>query len=160
MAKVSIDINRLRTYDDLDDSELFNGYYYVVTQEIWERTIPLFNKQLGYRLFFKMSLAGNRRYSDDNAHRIAGKTKMVELYISFALDEDEDILALSEKAAKWIINRFGENHIADIMLHNDFCGPYICALIVPLTDDGRLNSREVFGNMKKLTAELKRALRS
>ena len=57
---------------------------------------------------------------------------------------------------KFLVENFGKENIVRLNLHLDETTPHLHAVIVPLTDDGRLSARERMGNRKKLK-ELRKA---
>jgi len=55
-----------------------------------------------------------------------------------------------EKSYFFLVENFGEENIMRLDLHLDEKTPHLHAILVPLTDDGRLSAREVMGNKKRL----------
>ena len=57
-----------------------------------------------------------------------------------------------QKNYDFISSEFGKDNIVRFTLHLDEKTPHVHAVTVPLTDDGRLSAKEVFGNKKDLSA--------
>jgi len=64
----------------------------------------------------------------------------------------EEKKAWLQKNYNFICNEFGINNVIRFTLHLDEKTPHIHAVTVPLTEDGRLSAKEVFGNKQTLTA--------
>jgi hypothetical protein len=67
---------------------------------------------------------------------------------------DADGRALDVRGTAWVQDnldflrqRFGEKNVVSFTLHQDEITPHIHAVVVPVTDDGRLSSRDVFSPM-------------
>ena len=52
----------------------------------------------------------------------------------------------------FVCREFGEENIASFIVHLDETGPHAHCVFVPLTADGRLSSKEVFGGKNKIEA--------
>lgn len=55
--------------------------------------------------------------------------------------DEEKMTQWKEESLAWLKNEFGDN-IVDCKLHLDESTPHIHAVIVPLTEDGRLSARD------------------
>jgi hypothetical protein len=67
-----------------------------------------------------------------------------EFFWKADLERDCDQVELWRKPSfAWLSETFGEN-IVDCRLHLDEMNPHIHAIVVPLTEDGRLSARDVF----------------
>ena len=47
---------------------------------------------------------------------------------------------------EWLNKNFGKENVISAVMHMDETGPHIHALVVPLTEDGRLSARDVLGD--------------
>lgn len=52
---------------------------------------------------------------------------------------------------RFIAKEYGQKNIVDFTMHVDERTPHIHAVVVPLTDDGRLSAKKMMGNPEKLT---------
>jgi hypothetical protein len=71
-----------------------------------------------------------------------------------AFPRDADGRALDVRGTPWVqdnldflTKRFGEKNVVSFTLHQDEVTPHIHAVVVPITADGRLSSRDVFSPM-------------
>ncbi|MCK0201400.1 MobV family relaxase [Ornithobacterium rhinotracheale] len=70
---------------------------------------------------------------------------MVEI---FKDEEKKDAWIISN--VKFLIDEFGRENIVRATVHLDEKTPHMHAVIVPLTEDGRLSAKEVMGNKKEM----------
>jgi hypothetical protein len=83
--------------------------------------------------------------------------RAVELVLTASPDgfrRDADGRALDVRGTPWVQDnldflrqRFGEKNVVSFTLHQDEVTPHIHAVVVPITADGRLSSRDVFSPM-------------
>lgn len=84
--------------------------------------------------------------------------KFIPMVMSGSHEEMKAIFKSSEKANAWVranydfvCKEFGKENIVRFTLHLDEKTPHIHAVVVPLTDDGRLSAKERFGNRNELS---------
>jgi len=84
--------------------------------------------------------------------------KFIPMVMTGSHEEMKDIFKSSEKANAWVkanydfvCKEFGKENIVRFTLHLDEKTPHIHAVVVPLTDDGRLSAKERFGNRNDLS---------
>lgn len=51
-----------------------------------------------------------------------------------------------EANQKWLNSEFGDKNVVSLALHMDERTPHLHAVVVPLTEDGRLSAKEILGN--------------
>ena len=84
--------------------------------------------------------------------------KFIPMVMTGSHEEMKEIFKSSEKANAWVkanydfvCKEFGKENIVRFTLHMDEKTPHIHAVVVPLTDDGRLSAKERFGNRNDLS---------
>jgi len=84
--------------------------------------------------------------------------KFIPMVLTGSHEEMKAIFKSSEKANAWVranydfvCKEFGKENIVRFTLHLDEKTPHIHAVVVPLTDDGRLSAKERFGNRNDLS---------
>lgn len=84
--------------------------------------------------------------------------KFIPMVMTGSHEEMKAIFKSSEKANAWVranydfvCKEFGKENIVRFTLHLDEKTPHIHAVVVPLTDDGRLSAKERFGNRNDLS---------
>ena len=84
--------------------------------------------------------------------------KFIPMVMTGSHEDMKEIFKNSEKANTWlkanydfVCKEFGKENIVRFTLHMDEKTPHIHAVVVPLTDDGRLSAKERFGNRKDLS---------
>jgi len=84
--------------------------------------------------------------------------KFIPMVMTGSHEEMKAIFKNSEKANQWlkanydfVCKEFGKENIVRFTLHLDEKTPHIHAVVVPLTDDGRLSAKERFGNRNDLS---------
>ena len=85
--------------------------------------------------------------------------KYLQVILTGSNKEMNEIFKNQQKAEDWIKankafieKEFGKNNLVRFSLHRDEKTPHIHAVVVPLTEDGRLSAKEVMGNKTKLQA--------
>ena len=66
---------------------------------------------------------------------------------AYGVYEPDRLAAWRKAVEEWLRETYG-NRLIDARLHLDEATPHIHAVVVPLTDDGRLSAREVFNGRK------------
>jgi|TARA_R110000744_G_C19367766_1_gene562092 hypothetical protein len=110
----------------------------------------------------KLSDAINEKIKDGYKGKRAPRRDAVK-YISHVLTgshEDmkrifknqEEKKAWLQKNYNFIRDEFGAENIVRFTLHLDEKTPHVHAITVPLTEDGRLSAKEIYGNKEALTA--------
>jgi hypothetical protein len=100
----------------------------------------------------------SERVEELNLPRLrADAVRAVELVLTAspeAFPRDADGRALDVRGMPWVqdnldflTKRFGEKNVVSFTLHQDEVTPHIHAVVVPITADGRLSSRDVFSPM-------------
>jgi hypothetical protein len=96
--------------------------------------------------------------------------RAVELVLTASPDgfrRDADGRALDVRGTPWVQDnldflrqRFGEKNVVSFTLHQDEVTPHIHAVVVPVTDDGRLSSRDVFSpkTLRELQTDYAKAM--
>lgn len=94
----------------------------------------------------------------------------VELVLTASPDafpRDADGRAKDVRGSDWVLDnynfvrqRFGEKNVISFMLHQDEITPHIHCVVVPVTDDGRLSSRDVFSpvSLRQLQTDYAKAM--
>lgn len=84
--------------------------------------------------------------------------KFIPMVMTGSHKEMKEIFSDSKKANAWVranydfvCKEFGKENIVRFTLHLDEKTPHIHAVVVPLTDDGRLSAKERFGNRNDLS---------
>lgn len=77
--------------------------------------------------------------------------KMVEFLFAYTDDGTvKDYKAYYQQCYDWLCYRYGKDNIIADKVHLDEKTPHMHAVIVPLTEDGRLSCKEVIGGPKQL----------
>jgi hypothetical protein len=96
--------------------------------------------------------------------------RAVELVLTASSEgfrRDADGRALDVRGSAWVQDnldflrqRFGEKNVVSFTLHQDEVTPHIHAVVVPVTDDGRLSSRDVFSpkTLRQLQTDYAKAM--
>lgn len=121
------------------------------------------NKDLINNHYSKMKLpdAINERIKEGYKGKKALRkdaVKFIPMVMTGSHEEMKAIFKNSEKANAWVksnydfvCKEFGKENIVRFTLHLDEKTPHIHAVVVPLTDDGRLSAKERFGNRNDLS---------
>ncbi|MDZ5649420.1 MobV family relaxase [Nitrospirillum sp. BR 11828] len=67
---------------------------------------------------------------------------------AYGLYDKAKTKAWAEASWEWLLSEYGDR-IVDAKLHGDEATPHFQAIVVPLTDDGRLSAFELFGDLEK-----------
>ncbi|MEN5059089.1 MobV family relaxase [Sphingobacterium kitahiroshimense] len=85
--------------------------------------------------------------------------KFIPMVMTASHKEMKDIFTDKKKANDWVkanydfaCREFGKNNIVRVTLHLDEKTPHLHIVAVPLTEDGRLSAKEIFGDVQKLSA--------
>jgi hypothetical protein len=118
----------------------------------------LLNEELlnhGHRNYWHLA---NERIDELHLARLrSDAVRAVELVLTGspeAFPRDADGRALDRRGTPWVRDnlqfvreRFGQKNVVSFTLHQDEVTPHIHAVVVPITADGRLSSRDVFSPM-------------
>ncbi|MCJ8167655.1 plasmid recombination protein [Pontibacter sp. E15-1] len=103
----------------------------------------------------------NRRIEQGYQGKKAIRKDAVKFLSLVLTGSHEDMAELASDPArfkKWqqanydfVAKEFGEGNIMRFVLHMDEKTPHLHAIVVPLTEDGRLSAKEIMGNKKSLS---------
>ncbi len=110
-----------------------------------------------YSDFFKTRIRQSDYYKEHGGLSGIRKdaVKMIDMVFRVPKDELEknqyfDIDKFCDITKAWVCKTFGEDNVADMILHMDEESPHIHAIVVPLTKDGRLSAASYIGTPQKL----------
>lgn len=114
---------------------------------------------LNEHLFGKETLTKdiNKRIAEAGSKVRADSVKALSIVLTGSHERMKEIegnskmlKAWKEENLKFLVERFGEKNLMRFSLHMDERTPHIHAVLVPITNDGRLNAKEIVGGPKGL----------
>jgi hypothetical protein len=113
----------------------------------------------------------NERINELHLHRLrSDAVRAVELVLTAspeAFSREADGRAKDVRGSTWVQDnfnfvrqRFGEKNVVSFTLHQDEITPHLHAVVIPITNDGRLSSRDVFSptSLRQLQTDYAKAM--
>lgn len=147
MGKVYMCIKKMKTKGAISNSYDHNMRIRFCDNADKERSSlnrELFPDTIPYTQFLKNKISDSPHYKN-KAHTIR-KNAVLALDICVSVNKEEleenpkfDIDIFCDKVKEWLIQNYGEKNIAGAVLHLDEHAPHIHAMVIPMTEDGRLS---------------------
>ena len=118
--------------------------------------VQIVDRDMAYSQFYRDRVAESEYYKKHGVSAIRkDAVKSVDVCIAVNRNEPQenpffDLKVFCELSRKWVEETFGAENIAGMVLHQDEGAPHIHAIVIPMTEDGKLSCNHYMGSREKL----------